>query len=314
MKEVESKLPKGHKLKNERGGKGDHVFFDVVDANGNSIQTPVPVGGAKKGKNRFSSSLKATATNAGNFIKKVHQAIDDVQAEKDEAPTTAKRMSAAYQKHMDQLPAKEKYKKASSIIRKMSKKTFEEFVSEAYLTEIHKTREDAEAYYKENPPVGGDPYYIRNKGPKKGWQAIRKSSFKKQKERRNQRLKGMTYGEILSFVKRNLKPKPSEVAKAAQKIEREQKAAQTREAKKKTQETGTKHVVDHKQPQQDKRRPENRERFERVSPGDVSSNRQVKPEPENLAKGSKPPKKGEPGHGTTRSGAIKKVVDKAEEK
>ena len=60
MKEVESKLPKGHKLKNERKGKGDHVFFDVVDAKGNAIQTPVPVGGAKKGKNKFSSSLKTT--------------------------------------------------------------------------------------------------------------------------------------------------------------------------------------------------------------------------------------------------------------
>ena len=48
MKEVETKLPKGHKLKNERPGKGDHVFFDVIDDKGNAIQTPVPVGGAKK--------------------------------------------------------------------------------------------------------------------------------------------------------------------------------------------------------------------------------------------------------------------------
>lgn len=206
----------------------------------------------------------------------------------------------------------------SSVLMRGSKlkegKTFREFLEEAYLTEIHKTREDAEAYYKENPPVGGDPYYIRNKGPKKGWQAIRKSSFKKQKERRSQKLKGLTYKEILAFTKRNLKPNPSELAKKAQKIESGEKSAQTREARNKTQETGTKHVVDHNQPQQDKRRPGNRERFERVVPGDVSSNRSVLPEPENLSKGSKPPKKGERGYGTTRSGAIKKVVDKAEAK
>lgn len=204
--------------------------------------------------------------------------------------------------------------RVSEPARNRKKKTFEEFVFEAYLTEIHKTKEDAAAHYRENPPVGGDPYYIRNKGPKKGWQAIRKSSFKKQKERRREKLKGLTYKEILAFAKRNLKPNPSGLAKKAQKIESGEKSAQTREARNKTQETGTKHVVDHNQPQQDKRRPENRERFERVVPGDASSNRSVLPEPENLSKGSKPPKKGERGYGTTRSGAIKKVVDKAEAK
>lgn len=197
------------------------------------------------------------------------------------------------------------------VARNVKKKTYEEFVSEAYLIEIHKTKADAAAHYEKNPPVGGDPYYIRNKGPKKGWQAVRQSSFKEQGKRRRQRLKGMTYKEILAFVNRNLKPK--ELAKAAQEIEKADKTAQSKEATKQTKITGTKHVVDHKQPQQDKRRPENRERFERVAPGDVSSNRRVLPEPENLTKGSKPPKKGEPGYGTTRSGAVRKVVKKAEE-
>lgn len=166
MKEVESKLPKGHRLKNERSGKGDHVFFDVVDDKGNSIQTPVPVGGAKKGKNRFSSSLKATATNAGNFIKKVHQAIDDIQSEKDEAPTTAKRMSAAYQKHMDEVPAKEKYKKASSIMRKMKRKTFKEFVEESYLIiegRHFSTREELVKHHGGKLPEGT---FIKNRGTK----------------------------------------------------------------------------------------------------------------------------------------------------
>ena len=144
MKEVESKLPKGHKLKNERKGKGDHVFFDVVDDKGNAIQTPVPVGGAKKGKNKYSSSLKGTATNAGNFIKKVHQEIDDVQASKPKAPTTADRMSAAYKKRMSEIPAKEKYKKASSIMRKMKRKPIGEFVErnekEKIINEINNSK------------------------------------------------------------------------------------------------------------------------------------------------------------------------------
>ena len=144
MKEVESKLPKGHKLKNERKGKGDHVFFDVVDDKGNAIQTPVPVGGAKKGKNKYSSSLKGTATNAGNFIKKVHQEIDDVQASKPKAPTTADRMSAAYKKRMSEIPAKEKYKKASSIMRQMKRKPIEEFVErnekEKIINEINNSK------------------------------------------------------------------------------------------------------------------------------------------------------------------------------
>lgn len=188
-------------------------------------------------------------------------------------------------------------------------KTFKEFVEEAYLPEQSREEAEKKRLAKTNP----DEWRVRNIGQGR-WTTKRKESISGQGTRRRQRLKGMSYKEILAFVKRNLKAKPSELAKASQEIEKKEKAAQTREARKKTQETGTKHVVDHKQPQQDKRRPENRERFERVSPGDTSSNRQVKPEPENLAKGSKPPKKGEPGYGTTRSGAVKKVVDKAEGK
>jgi len=199
--------------------------------------------------------------------------------------------------------------RVSHPARNRKKKTFEEFISDVYLPE--QSREDAEKkrLAKDNP----DEWRVRNVGHGK-WTTKRKESISGQGKRRSARLKGLTYKEILAFAKRNLKGKPSEIAKTAQKIEKEQKAAQTREARKKTKETGTKHVVDHNQPQQDKRRPENRERFEKVVPGDVSSNRSVLPEPENLAKGSKPPKKGEPGHGTTRSGAIKKVVDKAEGK
>ncbi len=196
--------------------------------------------------------------------------------------------------------------RVSEPARNRKKKTFEEFVRNSYINE--QTREDAEKkrLSKENP----DEWRVRNIGSGR-WTTKRKSSISGQNTRRNERLKGLSYKEILDYVKRNLKGSPSQLASAAQRIEKEKKAAQTREARKKTKETGTKHVVDHQQPQQDKRKPENRERFERISPGDASSNRRVVPEPENLAKGSKPPKKGEPGYGTTRSGAIKKIVDRA---
>lgn len=195
--------------------------------------------------------------------------------------------------------------------KKKKKKTFKEFVEESYVAE-GQSREDAEKkrLAKDNP----DEWRVRKVGRsgEESWTTKRKSAISGQGSRRRQRLKALTFKEILAFTKRNLKPKPKELAKKAQKIETADKTAQSREATSQTKATGTKHVVDHKQPQQDKRKPENRERFERVSPGDVSSNRRVLPEPENLEKGSKPPKKGEPGYGTTRSGAIRKVVRKAE--
>ncbi len=196
MKEVETKLPKGHKLKNERKGKGDHVFFDVVDDKGNAIQTPVPVGGAKKGKNKYSSSLKGTATNAGNFIKKVHQAIDDVQAEKDE-PSTADRMSAAVKKRISDMPAKEKYKKASSIIRGMRRKTFREFVEEAYLVEARQptfsSREELEKHHSGIP----SGYYANNAGSSENpkWRLKPKEGGVKERKVRAERIATLSSDE-----------------------------------------------------------------------------------------------------------------------
>jgi hypothetical protein len=195
------------------------------------------------------------------------------------------------------------------VARNVKKKTFKEFVEESYLPEQSREEAEKKRLAKDSP----DEWRVRNVGGGK-WTTKRKESISGQGKRRSQRLKGLTYKEILAFVNRNLKPNPSKLTKAAQKIESGEKSAQTKEARNKTQETGTKHVVDHNQPQQEKRRPENRERFERFVPGDVSSNRSVLPEPENLVKGSKPPKKGQTGYGTTRSGAVKKLVDKAQGK
>jgi hypothetical protein len=190
-------------------------------------------------------------------------------------------------------------------------KTFKEFLEEAYITE-GQSRQDADKkrLAKDNP----DEWSVRKVGRKgvEAWTTKRKESIRGQGSRRRQKLKALTFKEILAFTKRNLKPNPRQLAKAAQKIESGSKSEQSREASSLTKATGIKHVVDHEQPQQDKRSPENRGRFERVVPGDVSPNRRVLPEPENLAKGSTPPKKGEPGYGTTRSGAIRAAVKKAE--
>lgn len=194
-------------------------------------------------------------------------------------------------------------------------KTFQEFATEAYLCErvIHKTKEDAAAHYKKNPPVGGDPYYIRNKGPNNGWAAVRQSSFKAQGQRRKERTNPITKDELESHAKRNLRPNPSELASIALDREEVSKKKQRLAARRLTRKTGNKYVLDHLQPtQQDKRKPENRKRFENITPGDASSNLGVKPESKNLTKGSKPPKKGEPGYGTTRSGAIRQRLDKAQ--
>ena len=192
-------------------------------------------------------------------------------------------------------------------------KTFREFIEEAYLIEIHKTKADAAAHYEKHPPVGGDPYYIRNKGPKRGWAAIRKSSFKKQGERRKSRLTPMTRDELESHAKRTLRKNPEELSAIAHDREEDARTKLRAARKKLTKKTGVKGVLDHSQPaQQDKRKPQNRERFERVTPGDVASNLQVTTEPKNLKKGSKPPKKGQKGYGTTRSGAVKQRLDKAQ--
>jgi hypothetical protein len=183
-------------------------------------------------------------------------------------------------------------------------KTFREFLEESYLIE-GQSREDAEKkrLAKPNP----DEWRVRNIGSDR-WTTKRKSSISGQGTRRRKNLRGLSYQEILSFAKRNLYPNPEKVAKDAANKEKTTKASQSREATTQTKRTGIKHTVDHLQPQQNKRKPENRERFERISPGDVSSNRKVVPEPENLAKGSKPPKKGEPGYGITRSSSIRKLI------
>jgi len=206
--------------------------------------------------------------------------------------------------------------RVSDPSRNRKKKTFKEFVEEAYLIEGRRfvTKDEAQAKFDKLPPEEREKRDLRNSGANQGgWGTKLKDSLKKQRKRRSQRLNPLTKDELETQAKRTLRKNPSELAAIA--LDREEDARKKqREAKTKLKKkTGIKHVEDHIQPlQQDKRRPENRQRFERLSPGDVQSNLQVTSEPKNLRKGSKPPKKGQRGYGTTRSGAIKKRLDKAE--
>lgn len=213
-------------------------------------------------------------------------------------------------KHHDQTP--DEWIKGQ---RKM--KTFKEFYkysSNICQTLIEKTwssREAAVKGCKADPPFGGEPYRIKQKA-RKGrppeWRAVRATTRAAQEKKRRQNLRGLTYNDFYEFAKRNLYPNPAQFARKAQRIESSKKSSQTREAKKLTQQTGIQHSIDHSVPQQTKRSPETRERFQRISPGDVSSNRQILPLSSNIQKGSRLPKRGEPGYGITRSGAIRTAV------
>ncbi len=212
------------------------------------------------------------------------------------------------------------YKKKGT--KKLFGKTYnncvkEEFeLEESYLIE-GQSREDAEKkrLAKQNP----NEWRVRKVGRtgEESWTTKRKEALSRQATTRRTNLKGLSYQEILSAVKRDLSVPNSEVRSVARKAhntERSRKATQTREATKQTQKTGIKHVVDHSQPQQYERKPKYKARFQAVVPGDVSSNRTVVSEPENQTKGSKPPKKGEPGYGATRSGAVSKLINQNKSK
>ena len=203
------------------------------------------------------------------------------------------------------------------VPRNVKKKTFKEFVEEAYLIEGRRfvPKHVAQVKFNNMPPEEREKRYLRNSGANHGgWGTKLKDSLGKQRKRRSKILNPLTQDELESQAKRNLSRKnPSELAAIA--IDREENARKKLKAaaRRLTKKTGVKHVEDHIQPlQQDKRIPKYRERFERVSPGDVASNLQVTSEPKNLRKGSKPPKKGQRGYGTTRAGAIEQRLDSAE--
>ena len=203
------------------------------------------------------------------------------------------------------------------VPRNVKKKTFKEFVEEAYLIEGRRfvPKHEAQVKFDKMSPEEREKRSLRNSGANHGgWGTKLKDSLEKQRKRRSKILNPLTKDELESQAKRDLSRKnPSELSAIAIDSEENARKKQKAAARRLTKKTGVKHVEDHIQPlQQDKRIPKYRERFERVSPGDVASNLQVTSEPKNLRKGSKPPKKGQRGYGTTRAGAIGQRLDTAQ--
>jgi len=174
------------------------------------------------------------------------------------------------------------------------------------------SKEEAAAAFKKNPPFGGEPYRIKQKARKgnpREWRAIRSGPRQEQERRRSANLKGLRYQEILDYAKRNLLPNPEKLAKQAHRNEINAKRSQTTEARKRTIETGVEQTIDHTVPQQDRRSPENRKRFQAVAPGDTSTNRSVMAKSTNSQLGSKLPERGTPGARLTRSGAVRNAIN-----
>ena len=200
---------------------------------------------------------------------------------------------------------------SSRVSHPARNKTFKEFV-EVYslLEKTFSSREDAIKYHQENPPFNGEPYHIRRKsrsGESPRWRPVRAGKRNEQGKIRKSREKELTQTDFEVHANRTLRKNPKELAAIAADRERDSLSKQKKAAKR------VKGVIDHSQPlSQRKRNPKNRERFERITPGGASTNLQVTSSSKNLRKSDNPPKRGQRGYGTTKSGAIKKRLDKAQ--
>jgi len=93
-------------------------------------------------------------------------------------------------------------------------KTFKEFVAESVK---FKTKKESAAYYEQNPPVGGDPYYIRNKGSRDNLNcaAIRKSSLK---EAQAQQELEAQYAQTAAELEKEVDKQNKKVSKVEQEV------------------------------------------------------------------------------------------------
>lgn len=168
----------------------------------------------------------------------------------------------------------------------------------------------AKAFAK-TPPFGEEPYLLKQKarkGKPQEWRAIRSGPRQEQERKRSTNLRGLRYQEILDYAKRNLLPNPEKLAKQAHRNEINAKRSQTAEANKRTKETGVEQTINHIVPQQNKRSPDNRKRFQAVAPGDTSTNREIMDKSTNSQLGSTLPERGTPGARLTRSGAVQTAI------
>lgn len=222
--------------------------------------------------------------------------------------------------------------RVSDPSRNRKKKTFKEFVEEAYLIEAKTThrdtighkeydawRDEVASHHAQHGHTKGVSkrtfndveYEMRNKagsGKPKVWGASKVSDRKASAKKRRENLKPISDDEFLSHAKRNLEPNAKEVAAAAADVERVGAKRIRKGARDATKRTGEPHDVDHMNPQPTRRRPENQPRFKAISPGDSTANKGIMKRSKNTGKQDKPPKKGEPGYGLTRAAAIRKSI------
>ena len=145
-----------------------------------------------------------------------------------------------------------------------------------------RSKEDAEKMRqeKENP----DDYTVRNKGGGHH-HPILKDRLKGQRQRRGSVMRSITMQDLVDYGNRNLIPDTKKIARTALNIERKRKRDQRADAQQQSQDSGEQYDVDHIMPQMDKKK--YTDRFHKIHPGDVSDNRRVISQRENLRKGSR---------------------------
>ena len=145
-----------------------------------------------------------------------------------------------------------------------------------------RSKEDAEKMRqeKENP----DDYTVRNKGGGHH-HPILKDRLKGQRQRRGSVMKPISMQDLVDYGNRNLIPDTKKIARKALNIERKRKRDQKADAQQQSQDSGEQYDVDHIMPQMDKKK--YTDRFHKIHPGDVSDNRRVISQRQNLRKGSR---------------------------
>ena len=145
-----------------------------------------------------------------------------------------------------------------------------------------RSKEDAEKMRqeKENP----DDYTVRNKGGGHH-HPILKDRLKGQRQRRGSVMKPISMQDLVDYGNRNLIPDTKKIARKALNIERKRKRDQRADAQQQSQDSGEQYDVDHIMPQMDKKK--YTDRFHKINPGDVSDNRRVISQRQNLRKGSR---------------------------
>ena len=188
-------------------------------------------------------------------------------------------------------------------------KTFREFI-----TEVRRfvSKDEAQAKLDKLPPEEKEKRVLRNSGKNYGgWGTKLKDSLKNQQKKRRENLPPLKKQEVSDHLKRNRLDlsydERQKLSKDAMSDESGRKQKQRREAQKLSKETGKQHDVDHKIAQADKTKYP--ERWNKIGPGDTSSNREVIPQSKNLTKNSAGKRTA-----MTRSTVIRTAIARAKEK